>query len=150
MMKPKLGAKRATAEAARARKKAGSGFVGALNGSGGGRADTRPVSVPGGSYVIPADVVSALGFGNTEAGQEKLFGAFPGSKPLKTSKPARADGGDVPIVASDGEFVVSPIDIKRLGGGDVDYGHSILDQFVVQARQHNVDRLSRIPPPKGS
>ena len=150
MMKPRLGPSKAGAEVARARKKAAGGFSGALTGKGGGRADTRPVSVPDGSYVIPADVVSALGQGNSAAGQKKLFGAFPESKPLKAARARRANGGSVPIQASDGEFVVSPSDIERIGGGDVAHGHEILDAFVLQARQDHIDHLKNLPSPKGS
>ena len=35
-----------------------------------GRTDKIPLNVPNGSYVLPADIVSALGQGNTKAGAE--------------------------------------------------------------------------------
>lgn len=40
-----------------------------------GRTDKIPMSVPSGSYIIPADIPSALGQGNTMAG-EKILGAM--------------------------------------------------------------------------
>jgi len=136
-------------------KKGPKGAAGPIKGNTGGRADKRPVDAPEASYVIPADVVSALGEGNTDAGQQKLFGRFPGSKPLKRSKPIVpkakfADGGNVPIVVSDGEFIISPEDVTKLGGGDVSHGHDILDNFVKQTRAQNIQRLQAIPAPKGS
>ena len=43
-----------------------------------GRTDHLPVEVPSGSYVIPADIVSAAGEGNTNAGFKILKRAFGG------------------------------------------------------------------------
>jgi hypothetical protein len=55
---------------------------GAINSIHGGRTDTLPVSVPSGSYVLPADIVSGLpgAEGNTLAGHtmlNKLFASQP-------------------------------------------------------------------------
>lgn len=41
-----------------------------------GRTDKLPIRVPSGAYVVPADVVSALGEGNTHAGGTVLDGMF--------------------------------------------------------------------------
>ncbi len=143
----------AMSEARRARKKASGGVVGAISGDTGGRDDTRSVRSPGGSYVIPADVVSALGGGNTGAGQKSLFGRFPGSKPLRPGKVTKpkikmADGG-VPIQVSDGEFIVSSDDVAKLGDGNPTHGHDILNEFVLQTRKQHIDHLKKIPAPKG-
>ena len=43
--------------------------IGAINTATPGRADAHPTHVPPGSYVMPADIVSHLGDGNTAAGQ---------------------------------------------------------------------------------
>jgi hypothetical protein len=43
-----------------------------------GRTDHLPVHVPSGSYVIPADIVSAVGEGNTMAGFKNLKQVFAG------------------------------------------------------------------------
>jgi hypothetical protein len=63
------------------------GIVGPLNSIHGGRTDTLPVSVPGGSYVIPADIVSGMpgAEGNTLAGHTMLGRLF-GSPPFSPDK----------------------------------------------------------------
>ncbi len=58
-----------------------------------GRTDKLPMDVKSGSYVIPADIVSGMGEGNTEAGQktlEKMFktGPYQTSLPGKMAKPS--------------------------------------------------------------
>jgi hypothetical protein len=50
--------------------------IGAINTPTPGRADAHPTHVPPGSYVMPADIVSALGEGNTAAGQKMLAKMF--------------------------------------------------------------------------
>jgi len=122
----------------RALRKAGSVTVGAVSGKTPGRADALKVRVPAGSYVIPADVVAALGEGNSAAGLAKLSKQFPAK---------RANGGAVPIMISDGEFVVSPQAIAALGGGDQAYGHDILDRFVVNTRREYAEHLNNLPGP---
>jgi len=63
-------------------RRASGGVVGPLIDAGPGRTDTLPISVPPGSYVVPADVVSGLpgAQGNSLAGHlalEKLMHALP-------------------------------------------------------------------------
>lgn len=53
----------------------------------GGRADMEPLKVPKGSYVLPADVVSGLGQGNTQSGMKVLDTMFK-SGPYGMSKPS--------------------------------------------------------------
>lgn len=68
-----------------------------------GRTDRVPMGVPAGSYVIPADTVSALGQGNSLAGAKGLSQLFKmgpyGSPAAKVAMPRRpgkfADGGAV-------------------------------------------------------
>jgi hypothetical protein len=123
----------------RALRKAGGVTVGAVAGATPGRADALKVRVPAGSYVVPADVVAALGEGNSAAGLAKLGKQFPAG--------GRANGGSVPIQISDGEFVVSPQAIAALGGGDAEYGHAIMDAFVLQTRKEHITHLSSLPGP---
>ena len=42
------------------------------------------------------------------------------------------DGDDagVPIVAAGGEYVLHPDQVRDVGGGDLDTGHAVLDEFV--------------------
>jgi hypothetical protein len=49
---------------------------GMLGGSGLGRDDQLPISVPSGSYIVPSDVVSGIGQGNSAAGAAILNRAF--------------------------------------------------------------------------
>lgn len=119
--------------------------VGAVRGATPGRSDELEVDVPAGSYVIPADVVSALGEGNTEAGMVRLERQMGGSLKNKgKSRPdqlKRANGGSVPILISDGEFVVSPEAVDAAGGNDA------LDRFVLAVRDAYTRHLQQIPGP---
>lgn len=115
--------------------------TGALRHDGPGRTDDLNISVPGESFVLPADVISAMGQGNTEAGLKLLEQIFP-SPPVR-----RASGGDVPIAAAGGEFVVGPDHVKRLGQGDMKKGHDNLRKFVIQMREHAIKTLRKLPKP---
>jgi hypothetical protein len=127
--------------------------AGALNSPIAGRTDHIPLNVKAGSYVLPADVVSGLGQGNTSAGVkvlEHMFSTGPyGMKLQSTSRRRRkfADGGAVPIMAAGGEFVLDPEQVAQIGGGDVNYGHEILDEFVKHVRAQNVKTLNSLPSP---
>ena len=126
--------------AARGRRKLA---VGAIAGVTPGRSDELPVKLPAGAYVIPADIVSALGEGNTAAGFKKLDARFPGGK----RRLAKKNGGAVDAIVSDGEYVVTPEKVADLGNGDIDRGHGILDLFVKATRQAHIKRLQGIPDP---
>jgi hypothetical protein len=148
-----------------------------------GRTDHLPMHVPSGSYVIPADIVSAMGEGNTMAGfrhMKLMFSGAPypaqgtyvqgggpyggqlpamGSRPslMKAPKPPmqsyRATGGEtghVPIVAAGGEYVLSPEEVMRAGGGDLDRGHRALDEFVKRMRAKTIKTLKGLPGPRKS
>ncbi len=131
-----------------------------------GRTDKLPVSVAGGSYVLPADHVSALGQNNSLAGSEivnKTFKLGPyGTTPtkLRGSKVTVphldfrsskfADGGateDVPIIAAGGEIVIPPeAIIERFG--DLEKGHKALDKWVIDTRKKHIRTLRGLAPPK--
>jgi len=131
-----------------------------------GRTDHLPMNVKSGSYVIPADIISSMGEGNTMAGfkiARRMFSSKPyfqesaqpyseAPQPYAQGKPygARADGGASPveIVAAGGEYVIEPDDVTRLGGGDIDHGHDILDHFVTGYRKKTIDTLKKLPGPK--
>ena len=49
---------------------------GLIGGSGGGRTDQIPMSVPGGSHVMTADTISGMGQGNTASGARNLMAAL--------------------------------------------------------------------------
>lgn len=125
----------------------GSPFAGYIHGATGGRTDNRPIDVAEGSYVIPADILSGLGEGNSHAGWAALQAQFGMDKP-----PAKAEGGaigsSVPIVAAAGEGVIPPDKVAEIGGGDVARGHSILDAMVSQVRKKTIKTLRKLPRPK--
>lgn len=141
--------------------RADGGFVGALDGASGGRADDIATRLPSGSHVLPADVVSALGDGNSQKGHQFLFGMFPFSKALKAkgnkrftisrtkrARTTRANGGLVKAMVSDGEFVISPEDVIRVGQGNEERGHELLDDFIIQIRRMYIDKLANLPGPE--
>ena len=139
--------------------------TGPIHSSVSGRTDHLPMNVPSGAYVIPADIISSMGEGNTMAGfkiARKMFSSKPysqekqpyaeGEQPYAAGKPygARASGGAAPveIVAAGGEYVIEPEDVTRLGGGDIDHGHEILDHFVKGYRAKTIATLKKLPGPK--
>lgn len=114
-----------------------------------GRTDHLPMEVPSGSYVIPADIVSAYGEGNTMAGFKvirRLFGANTG----RGGSAQNPDMPSVPIVAAGGEYVLSPQEVISLGEGDIDLGHKVLDEFVKRSRAELVKTLNKLPGPRKS
>ena len=107
-----------------------------------GRTDHLPMHVPSGSYVIPADIISAMGEGNTMAGFKHVKRMFSG---VPTGAPS---DGAVPIVAAGGEYVLSPDEVTHAGGGNIDVGHRVLDTFVKRYRAQTIKTLSKLPGPK--
>lgn len=98
-----------------------------------GRTDHLPLAVPADSHVIPADVVSGLGQGNSLSGAhllDDMFHSGPwGVKALKSRAPAprvtgpqemphlAAGGSDrtTSILAAGGEYVVRPEAVEHFG-----------------------------------
>lgn len=117
---------------------------GALRHHGPGRTDDLEISVPGESFVIPADIVSALGQGNTEAGFRVLEAQWP---PIPEGRAAGGNTGKTPIVAAGGEFIVHPDHVKKIGGGDMKRGHRALEEFVQLMRKKTIKKLRKLPRP---
>lgn len=115
--------------------------TGGLNSPVAGRTDHLPLSTPSGSYVVPADVVSFLGQGNTQAGIKHLDALFSHAP----SAPGVAPPVDVMVAG--GEYIVPPQAVAALGGGDPKAGHEILDKFVERKRAENVKHLRSMPGP---
>lgn len=112
-----------------------------------GRADAVKTKVPAGGYVIPADIVSGLGQGNTQAGAKMLTQAVR-QAPAPSDKPMYARGGMVDVRVSGGEYYLPPHFVAALGKGNPDHGQKILDHTVVHLRRHFAERQRRLPPPK--
>jgi hypothetical protein len=134
--------------------------VGPIHSPVAGRTDHLPIHVPSGSYVIPADIISAMGEGNTMAGfkvANTIFSRVPNMQGLPGASaelgiPHKAEGGPidppVPIVAAGGEYVIHPDDVVGIGEGNLDEGHKILDAFVKKMRAKTVETLKKLPGPK--
>ena len=135
--------------------------TGPIHSSVAGRTDHLPMTVHSGSYVLPADILSASGEGNTIAGfkhARRVFGGTPyggGDQPYNheggpygMAKGGATDGAGVPIVAAGGEYVLHPDQVRDIGGGDLDTGHKVLDEFVKRVRAENIKTLKKLPGPR--
>ena len=113
-----------------------------------GRTDHLPMHVPSGAYVIPADIISAMGEGNTMSGFSifnevmRKYGHKPQSAP--TSTPTTG----IPIVAAGGEYVIPPEVVIAIGDGEINVGHAELDKFVKKMRARTINTLKNLPGPK--
>lgn len=69
---------------------------------------------------------------------------------LKARAHKAAGGGasGVPIVAAGGEWVISPRQVRRVGDGDIDVGHRVLDGFVKTVRKELIGTLQKLPGPQ--
>lgn len=148
--------------------------TGPLHSTVAGRTDHLPSQVPNGSFVIPADVVSGFGEGNSVAGFKVLrrmfedahrqYGGVPyggggvpyggGGNPYGQGDApygGKAAGGavdSVPVAVAGGEHVLAPHEVMFAGMGDMEQGHRVLDEFVVRSRKKLIDTLKKLPPPK--
>lgn len=132
-----------------------------------GRTDKLPISVAGGSYVLPADHVAALGQGNSLAGAgivNKMFRMGPAGASaasihgIRSSAPhlnmrMRAAGGEAghgkptDIIAAGGEIVIPPDKIVARFG-NLEQGHKALDKWVIATRKQHIKTLRGLKPPK--
>ncbi|CAB5220035.1 hypothetical protein UFOVP231_40 [uncultured Caudovirales phage] len=123
--------------------------VGPIHSAVAGRTDHLPMHVPSGAYVIPADIISAMGEGNTMAGFKimneisRQYGGIP-----QKYAAGGVPGEKVPIVAAGGEYVIPPEVVAAIGGGDMNIGHTELDDFVKKMRAKTVKTLQGLPGPK--
>ena len=121
--------------------------VGPIHSPVAGRTDHLPMHVPSGAYVIPADIVSALGEGNTMAGFRTIKTMF-SKAPAGAYAQGGATGEPVGIVAAGGEYVLTPDEVTWAGGGDMDAGHRALDAWVKQTRAETIKTLKKLPGPR--
>jgi hypothetical protein len=151
-----------------------SGF---LAGSTAGRADLVHTEAPGGSYIVPADVVAGLGEGNSLAGakvMDMIINSGPHGIPMPQGRAGRgsppppriaasgyqAKGGgvhghpdkpDTPVALSHGEYFIHPQDVARVfGNGDLRHGHKVLDHWVQLERKRQIKNLVKLPIPVGA
>jgi hypothetical protein len=141
------------------------GFV---NSAVAGRTDRLPLAVGTDSHVLPADVVSGAGQGNSLAGAHILSAALKigpyGTDPMRGARgsgPPRppslpsdmrpfAKGGNPParILAAGGELIVPPHRVYEIGGGNMKRGHERLDEMIRRIRKHAAEFLKHAPAPK--
>jgi hypothetical protein len=93
-----------------------------------------------GAFVVPADVVSHIGNGSTDAGLQTL-GKHIGAKPIKGPGDGMSDsiatkiGQRQPARVADGEAVVEPEVVKKIGKGSADKGAKKLYSMMDKVRQ---------------
>jgi hypothetical protein len=142
---------RALAVARRA--KGGKIHVGPIKGDDGGRTDVHEMAVPDGAYVIPADGISHLGESNSQAGLKKAQHIFGPSGPYgelaKEYKKSEHGKNAKPVdcITAGGEMVIDPSVVWAIGKRDLDYGHKVLDRWVLNLRKDHISTLKNLPPP---
>jgi hypothetical protein len=109
-----------------------------------GRADLVATTVPANSYIIPADVVSGLGQGNTDAGARRLRRMLAKVPPRSSWSAIRM----VPVRLSGGEYQVPPGTVAGLGGGSPTRGALVLEELVRAVRDRVSRHMRAAPPPK--
>ena len=129
-----------------------------------GRTDRLPIHVYSGSYVLPADIVSGLGEGNTLAGNEivkrmlasggfnakSAGGSASAIAKGQGAQPMIGENGErpiVPVIVAGGEYIITPEEVETIGGGDIDRGHAVLDAFVKSQRALLRKTLGKLPGP---
>jgi hypothetical protein len=125
---------------------------GLVHSDGAGRADSVNARVPAGGFVMPADIVSGLGQGNTLAGGHMLD-QMVAQVPKPPPGAGFADGGTttgapVDIRLSGGEYYLPPHVVSAIGNGDHQRGGAILNNAVKHLRTKFAERQRRLPPPK--
>lgn len=152
----------------------GGGGGGYLHGTTMGRGDHVTTSSPGGSYIVPADVVSGLGEGNSLAGarvMDRMLSTGPHGIPMPRMghgrgvppppRPGRLpqqgdnfraggvpDKGErVPVKLSHGEYEIAPHHVRIIGKGDIHRGHKVLDKWVVLERKKIAKKMLSLPGP---
>jgi hypothetical protein len=90
-----------------------------------------------GGFVVPADVVSMIGEGNTDAGYTRIKSMIPGATAIKGKDGGQADTvktsieGKQPARVAHGEMYVPPETVKRMGGAKKLY--AMMDRVRQQA-----------------
>jgi hypothetical protein len=118
---------------------------GLIRGEASGRSDALQADLPKGGYVVPADVVSGMGQGNTAAGASSLRSM------IQKSGPRFARGGMIGtarVKVSPGEFFVHPHHVAALGDGDLNKGSAHLDNLVKQTRKRQARAIRKLPKPR--
>jgi hypothetical protein len=114
----------------------------------GGEADLAQGGIAGlaiggmskGGFVVPADVVSALGNGSTDAGLRALQSKLGKIKPIKGAGDGLSDSiptsidGKQPARVADGEAYIDPSTVAKIGNGDMKKGAKKLYAMMARIR----------------
>jgi hypothetical protein len=132
-------------------------FHGPLKAAIPGRTDRLPIHVHSGSYVLPADIVSGLAEGNTEAGyevvkrmiedQKSKGGSVGMTKKYGLNGHYHEPRNIVPVIVAGGEYILTPEEVEVFGDGDLNAGHKVLDSFVKSQRKKTIKTLRKLPGP---
>jgi len=114
-------------------------YAGYLSGgaAAGGLVGLAKGGMKSGGFVIPADVVSMVGEGNTDAGYSRIKSMVPGATAIKGKDGGQADTvktsieGKQPARVAHGEIYIPPETVKRMGGAKKLY--AMMDRVRAQA-----------------
>jgi hypothetical protein len=115
----------------------GEGLAGGYDKAAGGLLSLAKGGMASGGFVVPADVVSALGNGSTAAGLRALKALLGKIKPIKGKGDGLSDSiktnidGKQPARVADGEAYIDPKTVKRIGGAQKLY--AMMDKIRAQA-----------------
>jgi hypothetical protein len=105
--------------------------------AGGGLMGLAKGGMKSGGFVVPADVVSMIGEGNTDAGYNRIKSMIPGATAIKGKDGGQADTvktsieGKQPARVAHGEMYIPPETVKRMGGAKKLY--AMMDRVREQA-----------------
>jgi hypothetical protein len=110
---------------------------GGVGAAAGGLMSLAKGGMKSGGFVIPADVVSMVGEGNTDAGYKRIKSMVPGATAIKGKDGGQADTvktsieGKQPARVAHGEMYIPPETVKRMGGAKKLY--AMMDRVRAQA-----------------
>lgn len=116
-------------------KKGGSIRKLAVGGPGDGQDDLIPAQLTDGDFIFPADVVSALGSGSTDAGVQKLDQLVDEYGGAEMVDAEFEDEGSINALLSNGEYRIPRAVVAAIGGGSVDAGAKKLDSMMKNIRR---------------
>lgn len=119
----------------------------AVGGPGDGQDDLIPAELEDGDFIIPADVVSALGSGSTDAGMQSLSQMVLEAVGEQGLTPT-ALGASVPALLSNGEFRIPKAAVLAFGRGSIEEGSRLLYDMMEQVRKSYRGAPANDIPPK--
>jgi hypothetical protein len=115
----------------------GEGLGASYDKAAGGLLSLAKGGMKSGGFVVPADVVSMIGEGNTDSGYSRIKSMIPGATAIKGKDGGQADTvktsieGKQPARVAHGEMYIPPETVKRMGGAKKLY--AMMDRVRQQA-----------------